>query len=109
LLGAPELSDKGIKFTSLLNPRIKPNGTVWLDNAELMDKIRKQRTMLPGAKSPKTHKAHGQLARIDPSGLYKLYKVIHKGDTRGPDWTTEGHCLALPGISPTTGLQVPSP
>lgn len=109
MLGAPELSDKGIKVTCLLNPRIKPNGTVWLNNNDLKDKIAKAHERKPGARSAKAHKAHGQLARLDPQGLYKVFKVVHKGDTRGKDWQSEIYCKALPGIAPETGLQVPSP
>ncbi|HKS94990.1 MAG TPA: hypothetical protein VJV74_02530 [Terriglobia bacterium] len=97
MLSAPEISDKGVKVRCLLNPRVIVNGKVQIDNNDLKQQILKQRTRAPGAK-PKKKKGTKVLARLDPDGIYKVYKVIHKGDTRGTssgDWVTEAYCMAL--------------
>jgi hypothetical protein len=95
LLKAPELNDKGVRALTLLNPRIRVNGKVLIDNNDLKAKVFKQRDRKPGAKKRKA--TVKRLARLDPDGVYKVYKVIHRGDTRGNgvDWTTEVHCIAL--------------
>lgn len=95
MLGAPEVDDKGIKVICLLNPRLRVNGKILLDNNDLKERVRKLREKRPGTKPKKTKVANHQLARLDPDGVYKIYKLVHKGDTRGPEWVTEIHCLAL--------------
>jgi len=97
LLGAPEVDDKGIKAKCLLNPAIRVNGKVQLDNNDLRAKIKiehekKASTVTHRVTSAKTKK---ELARLDPDGIYKVVKLVHKGDNRGSDWTTEVHCTAL--------------
>lgn len=101
LLGAPEVNDKGIKAKCLLNPRLAVNGKVQIDNNDLKLQIAKQKANVPGAKQKKTKKAAGQIARLDPDGVYKIYKLVHKGDTRGQDWTTEVWCVGLGKPIPT--------
>jgi len=94
-LAAPEVDDKGVKVTSLLNPRIRCNGKIKIDNHELKLAVVKQRERQPGAKpSPKTPKSK-HLARTDPDGIYKVYKVVHKGDTRRTEWFSETYAQAL--------------
>jgi hypothetical protein len=94
MVGSPELSDKGITVKCLLNPRIKCNGKIWLDNNDLKEKIFKEREKKPGAK-PRKASAKKALARLDPDGIYKVIKVVHKGDNRGNDWQSEVLCIRL--------------
>ena len=101
LLGAPEIDDKGIKATCLLNPRIRVNGKVWLDNNTLKAKIAKELETKPGAKKVKTKKHRGELARLDPDGVYKVYKLEHEGDTRSNTWTTQVFCVGLDKAIPS--------
>jgi hypothetical protein len=102
MLDAPQIDDKGIKVRCLLNPRIKVNGKIWLNNNDVMLRVRKQRASLPGAKQPAKKKQQRQIARLDPDGVYKVYKLVHKGDTRGNEWETEVHCVALGTSIPAT-------
>lgn len=96
MLGAPEVDDKGIKVKCLLNPRLRVNGKVLLDNNDLKARIAKERERKVGAKTHKPSKAKKKvLARLDPDGVYKVYKLVHKGDNRGNDWVSEVHCVAL--------------
>lgn len=84
LLGAPEVNEKGITAKCLLNPQIRVNGAVQLDNNGIRAKRKKAEE--GGGKEP---------IRLDPDGLYKAVKITHKGDTRGADWITEVVCVAL--------------
>lgn len=105
MLGAPEVSDKGVKVRCLLNPRIKIGGKIQIDNNDLKLKIKKEREKKPGG----SNGAHGPgraapkkkvgLSRLDPDGIYKVIHLVHKGDTRGTgsDWTTEVIAMPLPG------------
>jgi hypothetical protein len=100
LLGAPEIDDKGIKATCLLNPRLKVGGKVWLNNNDLKAKIAKELETKPGAKPVKTKKHRGVLARLDPDGIYKVYKLVHAGDTRSTEWSTQVFCVGLSKVIP---------
>lgn len=98
MVEAPEIDNKGIKVKCLLNPRIRVNGKIQLDNNDLKAKIAQERDKKPGAKHRKPSKtAKKELERLDPDGIYKVYKVEHKGDTRGggKDWVSTTHCVAL--------------
>jgi hypothetical protein len=102
--GAPEVSDKGVKVTCLLNPRIRINGKIKIDNNDLKLKIKKEREKKPGGThvSKTTTKKVG-LSRIDPDGVYKVIHLVHKGDTRGDEWETEVIGMPLPGKSIPAG------
>lgn len=88
MLGAPEISGKGIKVKMELNPYVVPNGLIILDNNNIKVQAIQQYASGPKVKEKK-------LARLDPDGRYKVYKVRHQGDTRGNDWYTEVQCIGL--------------
>lgn len=102
LLGAPEVDDKGINAECLLNPQIRINGKVQLDNNSLRDKVLVDHRVSSVTKPQVEHrtkpKATKRLSRLDPDGIYKVIKVVHKGDNRGTsgdDWSTKVLCVAL--------------
>lgn len=99
LLDAPQVDDKGITATCLLNPRIRPNGKVQLDNNSFRLKVLIDHKFSATAKPKVQHttkpKAAKKLQRLDPDGIYKVLRVVHKGDTRGDEWKTEVTCVAL--------------
>lgn len=84
MLGSPELDDKGIRVSTLFNPHIQPNGKIWLDNNDILLRVRKQKESKPGAQTTSPKKKRAEFARLDPDGVYKVYKVVHHIDTRGP-------------------------
>jgi len=92
---APEVDDKGIKVKCFLNPRIRCNGKIQLDNRDIKLKVARERERAPGAKKPTKAPKAKNLARLDPLGVYKVYKVIHKGDTRSNEWVSEVFAEAL--------------
>jgi hypothetical protein len=89
LLSAPEVSDKGIGVVCLMNPKIKINGALKLDNNSIKAKHKKQ----PDGKA--ANKPKKENVRLDPDGVYKVIKLVHKGDTHGQDWTTTSTCIGL--------------
>lgn len=104
MLGAPEINDKGIAVKCLLNPQIRINGAIKLDNNGIKAKK---------AKDKKTEKTNerivddpyspgGDTVRLDPDGIYKCIKLTHKGINRGKgnDWTTEALCIAIDDTAP---------
>lgn len=101
LLGAPEINDKGIAFKCLLNPQIKPNVAVKLDNSGIRAKRQQEQASGKKPKKPKNP------VRLDPDGIYKTIKLKHVGDTRGPDWFSEVTCIGLDQPIPpeTTGAE----
>lgn len=100
LLGAPEVNDKGITVKVMLDPRIMPNGKLWLQNNELRgmrisDQQTGQERKMKGPKEP---------LRKDPDGVYKVFAVKFKGDNRAVDadsWTAECRCVGLDQPIPT--------
>lgn len=91
LLGAPETNDKGIAATCLLNPQIKINSAIKLDNNSIKAKHEQEKALGKAKEKAKPP------VRLDPDGIYKVIKVTHKGDNRGrgPDWTSEVTCVGL--------------
>lgn len=77
LIGTPQVTQDGIQFKVLLNPLIKivnPSMFIHLDMTALQQKLFNQ----------------GQYPTIlDKSGLYQIFGLRHRGDTRGNDWYTE--------------------
>ena len=101
------VDDKGVKVKCALNPRIRVNGKIKLNNHDFKLKIAKERERKPGAKAAraggrtaKKPKAKN-LARLDPDGIYRVYKVVHKGDTRSNEWTSEVYAEALEKTIPS--------
>lgn len=95
MVGTPEQDDKGIKIKTLLNPLYQINGRVKLDN----DNIKRKKSKIKELKG-EPDKVQ-EPARLDPDGVYKVYKLVHKGDTRGPEWTSEIHSVSLDSAFPT--------
>lgn len=92
MLGSPVIDDKGISLECLLNPQIQVHGKVKLDNNAVRIKARKTAVAKPGAKKPPKVK---RVERLDPDGIYVVYKVQHQGDTHGEAWRTKVFCKAL--------------
>lgn len=88
MLGAPEISGKGVKVKMQLNPMVVPNVALKLNNNDI--KIQTFQLYASGSKT----KAK-KLVRLDPDGIYKTFKVRIEGDTRGPDWYTEAETIGV--------------
>lgn len=93
MLSSPEVNDKGISAKCLLNPQIKVNGRIKLDNNTIKAKREKNKTLATDAEKKAAKKVDP--VRLDPDGFYKVVKLIHVGDNRGQDWYTEIECLSI--------------
>jgi hypothetical protein len=105
MLGAPEISDKGIKVKCMLNPQLKVNGKVQLNNADIM---LKQKQVHASGSSTRRSKRNTNLPQLDKDGIYKIIRVEHKGDTRGNDWYSELICIGLSQPIPKEGYALSS-
>lgn len=99
MLGAPEINDKGIVVKCLMNPMLKVNGAIKLDNNGIKAKRVKAQALATKREKQETNSPLGreneQLVRLDPDGVYKVLKLTHKGDNRGQDWVSEIECIGL--------------
>lgn len=103
MLGAPEQDDKGIKVKTLLNPLYQINGRIKLDNNNIKRKKQKiGETAKTGETVNKSPDQAKEPARLDPDGFYKIYKLTHKGDNRGQDWTTMVETVSMDSAFPTS-------
>ncbi len=85
LIGVPAQSGYGVTIKCLLNPKIKINSLVHVDNSLI-------RNAEFGQGQP--------LYTLDNDGIYRVIKVTHSGDTRGNDWYTEVETVTQSGILP---------
>lgn len=84
LIGTPEQTDDGISAKCLLNPLLNVNKLVHISNEFVQETSEIGRASLS-------------------SGVYKIIKLKHTGDTNGNDWYTEFDGVAQPGTVPLTG------
>jgi hypothetical protein len=96
MIGAPEISDKGIIVKCQLNPQIRINGALKLDNNDI--KVKSYQLYVNGPKVKAKN-----LVRLSPDGIYKVYKLTHEGDTWGEDWFTTSECVAVGSAIPAQG------
>ena len=108
LVGVPEQTDQGIRFTCLLNSRLRIGNLVKLNNSEITTLLHQNPNSAPIAYNQRT--AFFNLAPLSPDGKYRALVIEHEGDTRGDQWHTHVVGLAFnesAGSSPVnseTGL-----
>lgn len=106
MLGAPEINDKGIAVKCLMNPLLRVNGAIKLDNNGIKAKRQQAKALATKRERQETNSPLGreteQLVRLDPDGIYKVLKLTHKGDNRGQDWISEIECIGLDQPIPST-------
>lgn len=84
LIGTPEQTDDGVTAKCLLNPLLNVNKLVHISNEFVQETNEIGKASLS-------------------SGVYKVIKLKHSGDTTGNDWYTEFDAVAQPGTIPLTG------
>lgn len=86
LIGVPAQTEYGVSFTCLLNPRIKINSLVHIDNSLIHD----------------MQAQIGQVVRsLDTSGIYRIIKLVHTGDTWSDNWFTQCETVSQAGLAPS--------
>ena len=96
MVGWPELTQQGIKVRTLLNPLLDVASVFQINNASIQ---------LPSA-APRYDwliNAYA-LPNIQDDGLYRIYVIEHRGDTRGNDWYSDIIGLAQNGDTGITSL-----
>lgn len=87
LVGTPEQTNEGITVRCLLNPKLRVNGRIKLDNKSIQQA---QTQLKMSAQRP---------PRMDRDGLYRILKVEFSGDTLGNDWYADMVCIGLDDTS----------
>jgi hypothetical protein len=85
LIGVPAQNEYGVTIKCLLNPQIKLNTLVHVDNSL----VRNQQYAQEQA-----------IYSLDRDGLYRVIKLTVVGDTRGNDWYTEVETVTQAGMVP---------
>lgn len=85
LINVPSQSQYGVSFTAMLNPKIKINSLVHIDNSLIRSQSFEQ----------------GQPIRnLDQDGIYRVTSVTFVGDTRGTDWNIQCDTVSQAGLIP---------
>lgn len=90
LIGTPEVDDKGITMSCLLNPTLKINGPVKLDNNGIRYKVQRDR-----ARSVNFVELPTTPVKLDKDGIYKIIRLEHLGDTHGNEWLSKIECVGI--------------
>jgi hypothetical protein len=83
LVGSPEQTNEGVRLKCLLNPGIKVNGLVKIDNGSVQEA---KKETGKDAKPP---------AALNSDGLYRVLQAAYIGDTRGNDWHCDLICVSM--------------
>ena len=95
MIGVPEQTELGISVRCLLNPFIKRNMRVFLDNKSI------QQATLSTQYLDVANQVTNFKVSIRADGIYKVLYVNHHGDTRGQDWYSD--FVAYSKIVPNSG------
>jgi len=83
MLGTPTITREGATVKTLLNGDITPNRLI---------KIESEGTVVSFG-----NLFFENIKETSAQGIYKVYELIHKGDTRGQEWSTESKGFAFNG------------
>lgn len=106
MVGMPVQTIEGVEVRCLLNPRLKVEGLVKIDEAS----IQKAKYNITTDENYLVQKA--ELDRlIAADGIYKILFLNHSGDTRGTDYYSDMICVAASAGVSIAGAQqhVPNP
>jgi hypothetical protein len=83
LVGAPEQTEDGVKVRCLLNPKIRVNGRIKIDNSSV---IEAKKDTGKDAKEP---------AALSSDGFYRILQIVYICDTHGQDWYCDMVCVSI--------------
>ena len=92
LLGTPQQSEIGVNFKALLNPKIRLNTLVNIDNKQII------------AREYEDGSAMGKI--LDADGVYRVIRLSYIGDNRGNDWHIECEAASQSGAIPQIFAQM---
>lgn len=95
MIGQPQQTEEGITIRMLLNPAVKTNRVLKLNNKDIAQiPFNLNSTALNNYYS-KDAKGNITNLGLDADGQYKVLFVDHRGDTRGQEWYTEAVCQGV--------------
>jgi hypothetical protein len=101
LIGRAEQTEDGVRARCLINPRIRVGGLVQIDNASINVTEQAPEFALPVGQLPYDRYVGVQMfADVSADGLYRVYVIEYKGDTRGSEWYAD---LTLLAVDPVSG------
>lgn len=83
IIGVPIQTQEGVNFKCLLNPLIKLNSVIKIDNSMI-------RAMKAQLNQP-------YISNLDKDGQYKVIGLKYEGDNRGEEWYVEVTCAGVNG------------
>ena len=92
MIGLPIQTEQAIIVKALINPQIKINGNIKLDNESIQ--LAAFATPLT---DPNAEVSRPVMPNLPKDGLYKVMHAIWEGDSRGNDWYVTMTCLAANG------------
>lgn len=104
LIGMPTQQIGGILARSLINPALKINGSVQIDQSliqQMQLPIGPDGQLAPEATGPDVPLINGS------DGVYKIYRIDISGDTRGNPWYMDLGCLAIGQAATSAAMQTP--
>jgi hypothetical protein len=93
MIGVPEQTADGIHVRCLINPQLRVNGAIQIDNASINRAA--YGTGVTAARDA------GMLPSVAADGFYKALFITYKGDTRGADWFSDLICVGYDQGAPT--------
>jgi hypothetical protein len=91
MIGRPVQTNYGVSVVTLLNPGIGRGTQVKIDNKSVQ-----RQQFQAGLGTPQKLFGNVVLAEsLDADGLYKVFKLVHSGDTRGNEWYTTSECISI--------------
>lgn len=97
LIGTPVQTQDGINFKCLIDPKIRVNSTVRLEDVKVLDAQAD-----PNVASTNNGNLIGgydgtqaSVLGLSPTGTYSVIWVEHEGDTRGNPWYSSVNCYAV--------------
>lgn len=87
LIGMPSQTDDGVSGQCLINPSIKLNTLVYINQ-----RLVQQKQVAEGATSA---------ADVNADGVYRIVKLVYEGDTHGDTWYCSFDAISQTGTKPT--------
>ena len=101
MIGTPTQTEQGVTIKCLLNPQIKTNRLIHIDNSVVREMMI---PIIPIPTSATSAPAAPNTRNLNNDGLYRVIKVSYIGDTRGDDWYCECECINQAGLLPTLAI-----
>lgn len=102
MVGWPKQTGDGIIVTSLLNPNLRPNTLVHIDQSSIIEGEQDNNPLSGPGSQQNFNLANTGLIAAD--GIYRVFYLDRSGDTRATDWYDVSTCLAN-GASANAGQQ----